>query len=63
MEKLLLRPNEAAEMIGVSRSKIYEMIASGAVPAVRLEGGRLIRVPLAELQRLALPKKDHAEDR
>jgi excisionase family DNA binding protein len=53
MTKILLRPAEAAELIGVSRSKIYELIASGAVPSVRLEGGRLIRVPAAALERMA----------
>ena len=36
LEKILLRPAEAAEMIGVSRSKIYELIASGAIPSVGL---------------------------
>jgi excisionase family DNA binding protein len=51
--RLLLRPSEAAELIGVSKSKIYQLIATGAVPSVRLEGTRMIRVPLAALKRLA----------
>lgn len=34
MEKLLLRPMEAADTLGVSRSRIYEWIASGDCPGV-----------------------------
>jgi len=53
IERLLVRPAEAAAMLGVSRSKIYELINSGAVPSVRLEDGRLIRIPLQVLRRIA----------
>jgi excisionase family DNA binding protein len=43
MDKLLLRPMEAAESLGVSRSRIYELIQSGELPGiVRL--GRSVRV-------------------
>jgi excisionase family DNA binding protein len=52
-EKLLLKPAEAAEMIGVSRAKMYELISAGCLPSVRLEGGRLIRVPVAALKKIA----------
>jgi excisionase family DNA binding protein len=52
-EPILVRPAEAAELLGVSRSKLYELIASGAVPSLRLEGGRMLRVPLVSLRRLA----------
>jgi excisionase family DNA binding protein len=52
MEPILIRPAQAAEMLGISKSKIYELIASGSIPSVRLEGGRLIRVPLATLKAL-----------
>ena len=44
MEKLLLRPNEAAELLGVGRSTIYALLASGDVPSVRV--GRSVRLPL-----------------
>ena len=50
MEKLLLRPIEAAEALGVGRSTIYELVAEGTVPSVRL--GRLLRVPAASLRDL-----------
>ena len=43
MDRLLLKPMEAAESLGVSRSRIYELISSGQLPGcVRL--GRSIRV-------------------
>lgn len=48
MEKLLLRPMEVAEMLGVGRSKAYQMMASGVLPVVRL--GKSVRVPVAQLR-------------
>ena len=53
IERVLLRPVEVAQMIGVSRSKIYELIAGGVLPCVRLEGGRLIRVPFEAVMGMA----------
>ena len=49
MDKILLRPSEVAEAVGVGRSKVYELIASGAIPSVRLGG--CVRVPVASLER------------
>jgi excisionase family DNA binding protein len=48
MERLLLRPVEAAEVIGVSRSKLYELLASGDLPSVRI--GASVRVPVDALR-------------
>jgi excisionase family DNA binding protein len=48
MDKLLLRPVEAAEAIGISRSKIYELLASGELPSVRI--GASVRVPVEALR-------------
>jgi excisionase family DNA binding protein len=48
MDRLLLKPAEAAEAIGVSRSRIYELLAAGDLPSVRL--GKSIRVPVGALQ-------------
>ncbi len=50
MEKLLGRPMEVAEALGISRSQVYAMLASGALPSVRF--GKTIRVPLAALHTL-----------
>ncbi len=49
VDRLLLRPVEAAEMLGVGRSKLYELIADGALPTVRI--GRRHRVPIDALHR------------
>jgi len=48
MEKLLLRPDEAALAIGVGRSKMYALIAAGEVPSIRV--GNALRVPLEDLR-------------
>ncbi len=44
----LLRAEEAAHLLGIGRTKIYEMIARGEVPALRI--GRLVRVPRHALE-------------
>lgn len=45
-EPVLLRPAEAAAMLGVSRSKLYQMAASGEVAGViRLGGSIRIHAP------------------
>jgi excisionase family DNA binding protein len=51
-DKLLLRPSEAAELLSVSRSKIYELISSGRIPSVKLEADHLLRIPMAGLKEL-----------
>ena len=48
MDRLLLRPVEAAEAIGIGRSKVYELLASGDLPSIRIGGS--VRVPVAALQ-------------
>ena len=49
MEKLLLKPSEVTQVLGVGRSLVYELIARKEIPSVRL--GRCIRVPAESLQR------------
>ena len=49
VERLLYRPAEAAEAIGVSRSRMYELIDSGDIPSIRIGG--TLRVPVDELRR------------
>jgi excisionase family DNA binding protein len=48
MDQLLLRPMEAAEAIGVGRSKVYELLASGELPSIRISGS--VRVPVDKLR-------------
>ena len=40
---VLLRGIEVARILGVSRSKAYEMMADGTLPVIRI--GRAVRVP------------------
>lgn len=47
-ERLMLRPAETAEAIGVSRSKAYELIARGDIPSVKVGG--CVRVPVDRLR-------------
>lgn len=46
----LLRVQEAAELLGVSRSHIYNLIEQELIPAVRL--GRVTRIDPADLDAL-----------
>jgi excisionase family DNA binding protein len=42
-EKLLYRAEEAADCLGLSRTKIYELIQSGMLSAVKVDGCRRVR--------------------
>lgn len=42
MDALLLTPVEAARALGIGRTKVYELIASGRLRSVRLDGCRRI---------------------
>lgn len=49
MEKLMLRPREAAEAVGVGRTVFYQLIRAGIIPSCRI--GKSIRVPVAALRK------------
>jgi len=49
---LLLRIPEAARLLGVSRSTMYELMAKGEVQVVRI--GRSVRVARADVERMAV---------
>lgn len=49
MDCLLLRVEEAARLLGVSRSAAYNLVADGTIPSVRL--GHSIRVPADALKK------------
>ena len=48
MTRLLLTVPEAAEALAISRSKLYQLIASGAVDSILIGGSR--RIPLTALE-------------
>jgi excisionase family DNA binding protein len=43
MQPLLLTVEDASKVLGVSRSKMYEMVAAGEVRSIKI--GRMRRVP------------------
>lgn len=48
VDKLLYGPEEAASLVGVSRSRIYEMLAARTIPSVLI--GRSRRIARADLE-------------
>lgn len=48
MEKLLLSPEEAAEVLGVGRSRVYDLMRRRELLSVRI--GKSRRVPVAAVQ-------------
>jgi excisionase family DNA binding protein len=43
VDRLLLTPEDAADVLGVGRTKLYELLRVGAIESVRI--GRARRVP------------------
>ena len=48
-QPLLYRATEVAKMLGLGRSTVFAMMASGQLPTVRI--GRAVRIPRAGLER------------
>jgi excisionase family DNA binding protein len=48
IEPLLLRPVEAARLLGISRSKLYQLLYAGELPVIHI--GRSARIPLVALR-------------
>ena len=46
-DRALLRVDEAAGRLGISRARAYALVQSGELPSVRL--GRSLRVPVRQL--------------
>ena len=51
-DKVALRVKEAAKMLSVSNSTMYEMIGKGQIGVLRLGDHRSIRIPKTEIERL-----------
>jgi excisionase family DNA binding protein len=47
-QKLLLRVEEAAQMLGICRAKAYQLAKSGELPSIKLGSSR--RVPIDALR-------------
>lgn len=48
-ERLLFKPSEVAGMLGIGRSKVYEMLQTGEIPSLRI--GKAIRVSRKALEK------------
>ena len=42
-QRLLYRVPEVAVILNISRSKVYELLGSGALPSVKIDRTRLVR--------------------
>lgn len=44
MDRYLLRPEDAAHVLSIGRSKLYELLASGRLASVTIDGCRRVRI-------------------
>lgn len=58
-QRLLLRVPEVAERLGIGRTKIYEMIATGELPTLRI--GQAVRVSVSALQKWVEEREQQGE--
>jgi excisionase family DNA binding protein len=56
--KALLSPADLAPLLGVSRSRVYQLIAAGVIPATRM--GNRIRIPRGAWERWLATETDRA---
>jgi excisionase family DNA binding protein len=56
----LLRVEEAAKVLGIGRTKAYEMIAAGELPVVRIR--RAVRVPRKSLEEWISTRTEYPSD-
>jgi excisionase family DNA binding protein len=59
-KKEWLKVTEAAELLGLPKTRAYELIQQGQLPAVRI-GERSIRINQAELERFLLETRRIAD--
>jgi excisionase family DNA binding protein len=56
MERLMLKPTEAAEALGICRSKLYQLVRANAIPHRKI--GSSIRIPTSSLRAYAEVNED-----
>ena len=61
VEKLLLKVPEAAELVGLGRSKLYELMQAGEIPVIRI--GRGVRIPANGLREWVARQTEGASER
>ncbi len=55
MDAMLLKVPDVVACLGVSRAKVYELMASGELPSVRVGGSRRIRA--SDLERFVCQRR------
>ena len=56
VEPICVKVNDAARMIGVGRTKLYELIASGEIEVIKL--GKSTRITTASLHKLVMRQRE-----
>lgn len=56
VEPICVKVNDAARMIGVGRTKLYELIASGEIQVIKL--GKSTRITTASLHELVMRQRE-----
>ena len=59
-DRVLLRVDEAAQLLSLGRSTLYAMAAAGTIPTVRV--GCSLRIPREELNRWIEQRTEQAVD-
>lgn len=59
MDRLLLNPTEAAAVLGIGRSKVYELLQNGQLESVHI--GSCRRVPAEALHRFVLSLRSETQ--
>lgn len=60
LPRLLVSVAEAAQVLNISRSYAYELVAAGAIIAVRL--GRRVLIPIASIEQLIADSRDESSN-
>jgi len=58
--RILLKPHEVSDRLGIGRSRTYEMLTTGELPSIRI--GKSIRVPVDALRKWVEDKEVNATD-
>lgn len=58
IEKILLKPTEVVEALGLSRSKVYQLLAAREIESIRI--GRSVRVPVEAIQAWLAKQREQA---
>jgi excisionase family DNA binding protein len=59
-QRLLLRIPEVMTMLGLGRTKIYELIGSGDLPVIRV--GKAVRIPVTALEKWVEERQHQDKD-